>query len=164
MFANARPALVPLLAVALALAACGGAARDESGAIVAGGDLSVFELRAGDCFDDPPGILEGVVEVSELAAVPCDEPHDNEAYAVFDAPFSEDAPHPGTEAVDTLAGTRCFSEFAPYVGRSYETSRLDFDFLSPTPDSWDEGDREIICFLWDLQFAKLEGSMRGSGE
>ena len=47
--------------------------RDDSGAIVGGGTLDAFEMRTGDCFDDPDTYTD---EFSSLQGVPCAEPHD----------------------------------------------------------------------------------------
>ena len=59
----------------------------------------------------------------------------------------------------------CLSEFESYVGIAYEDSRLDVSYIFPVRDGWEsEGDREFICFLYDLNLEKLSGSMQGSGE
>jgi hypothetical protein len=42
-------------------------------------------------------------------------------------------------------------------------SRLDFGALFPTEETWAEDDTEVICFVWDVEFLKLTGSMQGSG-
>ena len=157
---------VACLLGALALAACGGAERDDSGAIVEGGDVGVFSLRVGDCFDDPPGVLlPDVTEVDEVDAIPCAESHDNEVYAIGDHPAADDVPYPGDEAIQTFGLGYCLSEFERYVGRAYETSRLDLSFIFPLEDGWErDDDRELVCFLYDLNFAKLTGSMKGTAE
>ena len=52
---------------------------------------------------------------------------------------------------------------AKVVGKIYEESILGIWTLTPTPDSWEAGDREIVCYLYDIELRKLTGSMRGSG-
>jgi hypothetical protein len=137
----ARP-IALLAALALALTAC------TSG--------NVFSLEVGTCFDDP----DNFNEVSDVPEVECSEPHDNEVYYLFDLP---DGSFPGSAAVDTAADEGCFAAFQPYVGIDYVNSILWYSYLTPTSGSWDQGDREVVCFLWHGELQKLEGSMQGSG-
>lgn len=139
----------------LALAACGGAQRDDAGAIIEAGSEDVFALQVGDCFDDPAEFGE----IANVDAVPCAQPHDNEIYHTFDLP---DGDFPGDTAIDDAAFSNCLPAFESYVGTTYESSSLDISYLSPTLDSWDAGDREIACLLYDLNLEKLTGSMEGA--
>jgi hypothetical protein len=150
--------LVPLVVVACS----SGPDRDEeTGAIVEEGDLSVFSVRAGDCFDRPD---EGDTEIAELAARPCEESHDGEAFAVFDAPGDDDTSFPGVAGIEIMAD-ECFgSRFELYVGSSYAESKYFASAIAPTEDTWeDRGDREFICVLFDPA-GPITGSVRGSGE
>ena len=127
-----------------------------------GGGQSVFSLEVGDCFDDP---ASQTAEVSDVDEASCSEGHDNEVYAVADHPASDGAPFPGDEVLEFDSSGYCLSEFATYVGITYEESRLDFGYLYPLRDGWEQdGDHEVTCYLYDLEFAKLTGSMKGSGE
>jgi hypothetical protein len=144
------------------LAGCGGAERSSEGNIVSGGDLNVFQVRVGDCFEDPPGILDADnLEVEEIEAVPCSEPHDNEAYHDFSL---GPGPWPGEVAIFGEADEECFAKFESYVARDYQESRLEFSYFFPTEQSWGGGDREVVCYLFDVNLEKLSGSMRNSGE
>ena len=160
MFGSRLGLLLPALALLMLVAACGGdPPRDESGAILEGGDLSVFSIREGDCFDD--GDLDAD-EVFEVAAVPCSEPHDNEVYAVFDIAAEGDS-FPGADSLMARADEACYQLFEDFVGIAYEDSALAFFPITPTEEGWDDGDREVICAVYDFSFAKLTGSMRDSG-
>jgi uncharacterized protein YceK len=119
---------------------------------------SVFQLRPGDCFNEP---VEG--EFENLLMVDCDAPHDNEAYASYEYE-EEGRVYPGELAFEDDAIARCGPLFEEYVGSSYETSRLDFGWLFPTIKSWIDGDRQVDCALFDYDLNKLTGSMRNSGE
>ena len=138
------------------------AERDDSGAIVSGGNVDAFEIAVGDCFNDtnssPTGAEE---EISSLPAVPCAESHDNEVYAVFDL----DAPDfPEGDALFDMAFQGCLDRFPAFVGRDYETSVLDIFAMYPTRESWNQlGDREVVCAVYDINFNKLTGSVRGLG-
>jgi hypothetical protein len=46
---------------------------------------------------------------------------------------------------------------------AWEQSELDYGWLHPTEDSWDDGDRIVTCFLYDGNLDKLTGSMKNSG-
>jgi hypothetical protein len=116
---------------------------------------SVFDLEEGDCWDDPPASAS---QVSEVEVVDCDDPHDNEIYLVFDL---ADGEYDQTQ-VETDAQDGCLAEFEDFVGIAYEDSRLDVFAIWPTSQSWDEGDREVLCSLYDIDLRKLVGSMEGA--
>lgn len=125
------------------------------------GETSVLELGVGDCFDDLDGPESMNTEIGAVPSRDCDEPHDNEVYAVRTVEGSE---WPGVEALDRFAARACYQEFAPFVDLAYEESRLEVGWMVPTRTSWeDHDDRAVACFLYDMQFRKLTGSMEGSG-
>ena len=122
-------------------------------------------MQVGDCFDDPPGLFEGETDFFDLPAVPCSEPHDNEVYYIFDYPAGGDAPFPGDAELLDWGLETCIGAFESYVGATYLQSRLDVAPLIPTADSWEgQGDREIVCALYDYSLSKLLGSMEDTGQ
>jgi hypothetical protein len=139
---------------------CGddGPARDQQGNISDTGNASVFTFRAGDCFDDPSGDPS---QVEELAAVPCTQPHDNEIYYTFDL---TDSDFPGQDAMTSAAFDECLGDaFTAYVGISWEETALDVFPVLPTEVSWGSGDRTVYCVVFNPDYSKLEGSVKGSG-
>ena len=130
--------------------------RDESGAIVEAGMLDAFQVRLGDCFDDPDNQAG---ELTSLPGVPCSEPHDNEAYAVFDLTMESYSEY----EISDFSESACIDRFATYVGRDYESSVLDVVTMYPTQESWAQNDREVVCALYDMSGEKLVGSVKGSG-
>lgn len=153
-----RRLIIAVLALAVVAAACGDdePARDPTGAITESGDASVFALRVGDCFNDDASAAETVTAV---AALPCSEPHDNEIYFEFSM---TDAVFPGNDAALQSTSIRCLDEFGAFVGIDYLDSELDLFPITPTAESWDQGDRVVFCALYALDLSKLEGSMEGS--
>ena len=141
--------MLPAAAV-LVLAACS-----------SGDSESVFSLHPGDCFDDVIEDGEFVQESETLPMVDCEDPHDNEAYALYDM---ADGPFPGQAVIDDEAIAKCVPLFEGYAGSDYETSRLDVWWIFPTTEGWSDGDREVACVLYDLDLNKLTGSMANSGE
>ena len=130
--------------------------RDASGAIVGAGTIDVFDLQVGDCFDDGDAYSD---EISTLPAVPCNEPHDNEAYAAFNVSLDS---YPGDIAMWEMANEECYNRFESFVGRDYESSRYDYFTLHPTSQSWAQNDREVVCAIYDMDLRKLTGSVRGT--
>lgn len=143
---NAR--ILPLLLVAVLLVnGCGLLERGN-----------VFELEVGDCFGETDA--DGG-RISDVPMVDCSEPHDREVFHTFTV---ADGEFPGEDALMAQAEDLCIPVFEEYVGTAYGTSRLGIQPIMPTQDSWDDGDREVVCALYDLQGVQLEGSMQGSGE
>ena len=155
---RSRRIIIAALALALVGAACGDdePARDDSGAITESGDASVFALAVGDCFNDDAA---AGTQVSEVPVVPCSEPHDNEIYYEYSM---TNASYPGDSAALEMAGERCVAEFDAFVGIDYLDSELDIFPITPTAESWEQGDRIVYCALYALDLSKLEGTMRNS--
>jgi predicted small secreted protein len=150
-----------IVAAALLLAGCGdNAVRGEDDQVVEAGDVGAFEVRVGDCFDDGQLSAEAS-EVQEVDAIPCDQPHDNEVYAIFELP---DGDYPGEEAVVEQSGEGCDERFAEFTGTAYQDSQLEITQLFPTEDSWNTlDDREVVCAVYDPS-GPVEGSLQGKGE
>ena len=127
--------------------------------VTEGGDVGVFALNVGDCFDDPPDVQgDGDGSVEAVAAVPCDEPHDNQVYHKFDLP---DGDFPGEDATFDRATAGCIAQFEAAVGEAYETSPLDIFPLTPTESGWAAGDQEVICSIYNLDLSKLTADALG---
>lgn len=131
------------------------AARDaETQQISEAGEADVFTLAVGDCFND-----QDADEIDSVQAIPCSDAHDYEAYFAFDV--SDDEAFPGDDVITQVAEDRCMTEFATFIGKSYEESSLDFNYLSPTEGSWESGDHEILCLVMGAD--KTTGSLAGTG-
>ena len=156
-----RPLLTILLAAAIGLAgACGGdePTRDDSGSISETDDVTPNSLQVGDCFNDPDS---SATEVSSLEAVPCDEPHDNEVFHVFDL---EGDDYPGDDEVARLGTEGCEPELEAYVGAPPAEAGLAIVPVTPTEGSWnDSDDRTILCAAYNADGTPLTGSIEGRG-
>jgi hypothetical protein len=100
------------------------AERDsETQEIAEAGQQDVFDVNVGDCFDDADSTSD---EISDVPAVPCAEPHDNEIFYLFDLAGDE---YP----VDTpdQADAGCYDPFTTFVGIDVEQSVLDY-YTVPT--------------------------------
>ncbi len=132
--------------------------RDSDGTIVSEGQINAFNIRIGDCFNDGSAPIGEDYELSNVAGVPCSQPHDNEVYAVFDVSV---ASFPGENEMSELAFDSCLKRFEGFVGKDYQSSSLDIMTMYPTRGSWAQSDREVICAVYDMTLAKLEGSVAG---
>ncbi len=128
-----------LVALALVLAACGG---------------NAFELETGQCLNEPDS-----EEVIDVEIVDCAEPHDLEVYRTDDLADQNFDP----ALIDSLSFEICLDAFDGFVGTPYVDSELDIYYLVPSEESWSEGDREVVCAVYDLSGAKLTGSAENIG-
>lgn len=153
---------VLLIVGAVAFFVLSQASRDSSGDIVRAGNISAFDIQLGDCLSDE-GLKGGAdgTEISGVHAVPCEDPHDDEVFAVLDLELDT---FPEGDAMFDIAFDECLTRFEPFVGRGYQSSSLDIQVMYPTLQSWNEAnDREVVCVLFDVDHSTLEGSMKGSG-
>ena len=140
--------------------------RDQAGNIIGGGEIGVFQIQLGDCFNDDVALAARPGQISEteitgIEGVPCTAPHSNEVYAMFDLDLSS---FPGQEQIAALAQDACLERFAAFVGREYEASVLDVFSIFPTSESFARrNDREVICSVYHMDGHTLNGSMSGSG-
>lgn len=147
------------LNTAKALAPAGGAtAGGSSPETTVPADTGGDALVVGDCIDD--GQVQNIVDGLDYARTPCEAPHDNEVYYVFEFP---EGPYPGDETVEAEISNACISAFEPYVGRDYETSALDYVYTFPYEDVWSAGIRTGECLLFQVEATPLTGSAYQSG-
>ncbi|MBH0055109.1 MULTISPECIES: septum formation family protein [unclassified Salinibacterium] len=123
----------------------------------AGTTQDIFSLVIGDC---EVGNQDGG-EVSSTKTIDCAEPHDAEVYA---ASYMADGDFPGDSAIEDQATADCYAEFGTFIGAEYEDSVYDFSWYYPTEGSWSEGDREILCLVYDPSGDQISGSLAGAAE
>lgn len=147
------------VAAAVLLSGCSGddgePQRDASGNVTETADAAdVFDVRVGDCLGD----FGDSQQVEDVAVVPCDGEHAQEVYATGQVP---DGDLPGDDDLQAQAVELCTTEFQTYIGLAYEESALDFTWLQPTAESWDQGDRELVCLVYDPA-GPVTGSLQGA--
>lgn len=146
--------------VALSLTACSDDGdepqRDESGQVTeSAGAADIFDVKVGDCVGD----FEDEDEVTDVSVVPCADEHAQEVFASAEIP---DGDFPGDDALREQAQEECAAEFATFVGTPWPESELDYTWLQPTEESWSQGDRELICLVYDPA-GPVTGSLEGAG-
>ncbi|MFG2873670.1 DUF4190 domain-containing protein [Streptomyces sp. NPDC048337] len=140
--------------------------RDTGGKVTDSGSSKVNDIRTGDCFNTGGDLAEyqdedGGQASMSVRIVPCEQPHEGEAYAVFNL---EDGPFPGTEKVTSAAEEKCGgTKLTDYVGPKAKLSeKLEVYYYFPQAATWALGDREVTCFLGDSSGAST-GSVRATG-
>lgn len=128
---------------------------------IGGGDTSgesVFSIKPGQCFLSP---TEVKTQLSKVTRIDCSKPHGAEAYALPHYPAGNNANYPGDGAIQKYAEAACASAFQGYVGVSYLDSSLYDTYLAPSPRSWQDDDRTVICLITDAG-KPMTGSVKGS--
>ncbi|MEV7607886.1 DUF2510 domain-containing protein [Microbacterium sp. NPDC089320] len=116
--------------------------------------VTVNELAVGHCLP----LMEWEEEVYELPIVPCDTPHTDEVYFIFDAPDGE---FPGDDGLQTIAADRCDAAFEEFIGVPYADSELDNYWFVPTESSWKRlNDRAIQCIV--ISYDEITGTLEGA--
>jgi hypothetical protein len=129
--------------------------RNASGSPTAANDnADVFSIKVGDCLND--ATATGTVTTAPI--VPCSTPHDSEAYKSIQM---KGGSFPGEAAVKSQAEQGCADAFPGFVGMSYNDSNLKISYYFPTKDSWANGDREILCTVYD-DGVKTTGTLKGA--
>lgn len=143
-----RVALVALLAVTVA--GCGGDTHKDDTFIDAG-VTGLLDIEVTECFSDP--------EYSDFAGedvviyTPCVDGADNQSYMFVHAPESPW----DRETVAELGWDECGKGFEQQW-TSKEESGLDFYPILPTAETWADGDRAVMCAVYDPS-GRLEDSV-----
>jgi hypothetical protein len=127
----------------------GSSSQGEDPSSIEGAEMVPFDdLEVGDCI---PLVEYGDEDVIfELPVVPCDQPHTDEVYLIFDV--DDDGEFPGDDALGVVASDGCLAAFEAYVGVSYDVSELDYYYYQPTKSSWARAsDRTVQCILFSYE-------------
>ncbi len=127
--------------------------RNDSGEIVQSGGLGAFAVQIGDCVQMPDADL-----IQSFEAVPCNEPHDAQAFystdMVLSPPYDEDA-------VIAEADQICLREFENFTGEAYQDSPYYSNYLYPSQESFElRDDRQALCFITAAPGEKLTTDLR----
>lgn len=128
-----------------------------------GREVAAIDLSPGTCIEDAAAFTgREVNEITEARVVPCRLEHQAEVYARTDLPEAEDAPFPGVGTLRREAQAACREPFAAFVGVPWTRSELEIAALWPSPESWADHDRSIVCAVFRLDGRPLTGTARNS--
>ncbi len=97
---------------------------------------SIFDLRVGDCYNDPGrGALDPgeSSEVDQVDIVPCSDPHEYEVAELIFIDKPSGAPYPGESYFNDVVEAEC----------PLETNFV----LYPLAESWQIDDRVVTCIV-----------------
>jgi Domain of unknown function (DUF4190)/Septum formation len=128
--------------VAAGVLSNGTATRQSStGKITHRGDVGVFALATGDCFDNPTNTQD----IESVTALPCTQPHDSQVFAKFNLTGADNA-YPAADALDKMADTGCNSRTGS-IDKAKATSDMTIRVLFPEQDAWADGQRTVSCLI-----------------
>lgn len=120
---------------------------------------SAGELKVGECFD-VPAQMERVEDVQHH---PCTDGHTAEVFLVTLLSGADDAAYPADASLIAEADGLCEPAFDAYTGLVFDTDPVwTFGYFYPSPESWENGDRGIICYATRLDEAPSTGSIKRS--
>ena len=116
-------------------------------------------LRVGDCFEEP----RGTEVVEDVQHKPCGDLHDAEVIFVGENPARD-----GTAAISDAdhrdwIGANCLPAFTTYTGADLMSQEvLDLGYFVPTDESWEDGDRTVICYAVRVDGTQMTGSVKAA--
>jgi hypothetical protein len=118
----------------------------------AGRDVTVDELKAGDCFND--GSTPDSKDVGDVTVVPCTTPHRSQVVTVFDLPAGR---YPGEDKVVAAADKGCSDKADPLV-REDRMAEVEPSYIYPS-DAWTWSHSRAIQCTADATTGKVTGSV-----
>ena len=124
-------------------------------------DVDVNDLEEGQCVDIDLDD-DGDDPIFTLPTVACDEPHNGEVYLVADVDDADE--YPGQRSIQSEVELACSgSAFTDYVGSDLRETDYGIYTLSPTADSWEQGDRSFVCIATSPDGGDVVGSIADGG-
>jgi hypothetical protein len=110
--------------------------------------LTLDQLRAGDCIQRPPDINTASTWPDLVTAVPCTERHIAEV--IYSGNYWPAAmTFPGNAKINRQAEEKCVKIFHAYDGISYANSEYTgYDFAPQGRSDWDQSDRLLMCVVF----------------
>lgn len=121
---------------------------------------SAHTLVVGECFNDTVTILMSEDAVVDVPRENCTLAHDNEVIASIQL---DGEIFPGDDTLTMQGFKSCLPQFEQFIGVGFEEAgTLEYDFFVPSATSWELGDREILCFVFDSA-AQTAYTLAGQG-
>ena len=115
--------------------------------------VDAVDLSVGMCFFDE----SDSTTISSVNEVDCASSHDVEVFATI---LLADGPFPAADALAQTATEQCTLQFGNFVGVAYGSSALQLQYLVPSVETWNAGDRELVCLIFDPA-GPVTGSLEG---
>jgi hypothetical protein len=111
-------------------------------------------LRVGDCYERPDN------DPRFIAPQSCQGQHGREVVAVLDDPAARGLSYPGLEAIRRDLDPLCRAAAEDYVSGSLDQAPLRVFRIYPSRESWNDGNRRVVCALGSKDRRPLVGSLR----
>ena len=119
---------------------------------------SAGDLRVGDCFDEPAAEVE---EIGDVQHRPCTDPHDAEVIVVKDYAAPDGAVYPSDTSIENFIDAQCVAAADTYTDGKFDVDTdLYVGLYRPTAESWTDGERGMMCYLYRNGGAKLTTALR----
>lgn len=125
-------------------------------------DFPTVPFVVGDCLDVPAGSTPTSTVLGDFIVGSCNTTHSAEVFSISSMPEDAAAPFPGDDVIATYTESVCLDDFEAYVGLAFEASIYDVGQFTPNEETWDLGDREVVCMLTGPGGAPLDGPAQGS--
>jgi hypothetical protein len=120
------------------------------------------DLKVGDCFDVPTVAAQSTT-VKDVQHHPCSDLHSGEVFFFGNVPGDANAVYPGDATFDAFARDQCVPAYRTYTGRDFDSDETyDIQYLTPTTEGWNKGDRAVDCFLLRVDGQSFKGSVKAS--
>jgi len=117
------------------------AQRSSTGQVSQAGSVQAWDLKVGDCFDEPTA--ESRIE--SLTAIPCTQAHDSQ---VFAEPKIKESSYPGESTVSDEAGSLCGEDSAQSTISQDAPESVEISALYPqNADTFNDGTDYVTCYL-----------------
>ena len=124
----------------------------------AGTGVDYASLQTGDCFNR----LSLTSESVQLRRVSCLQPHHHEVFALVQFPAIAGAPFPGRNSMEQVAQRACAQPLDTYLAGAPVPAGLRFGFVYPERRRWDEGERTIVCDVFNADGTARNRSIRSA--
>jgi hypothetical protein len=122
---------------------------------ISGAVVDATTLAFGDCL-----ILPSEDTFDEVRRLACTEPHDGEVFFIEAYPGDV---YPSDDEFSTYVEAECLPAFAEFTGSAFDDQELlDIGWFTPTEGSWDNGDRDVACYLTPIDGSRTSQSYRGA--
>lgn len=116
-------------------------------------------LDVGDCVNSTEDTF-----LDDLIAIPCGGQHNGEVFVVTKEPTPLRERFPGTAYFEGLIEQTCTPAFTAYLGIDYQLSEYDYTYFYPSIETWNVGDREVVCIVEKEDASQFTGSVKGSAK
>jgi hypothetical protein len=123
---------------------------DANGNVTKAGNLSVFSLKTGQCFDEP----STSTAVSSITAIPCDQAHDAQVtgnISLTESSYDQ-------SALDSDASNQCQTIADGTVDGTKIGADAGVLYFVPNQDDWNTGDHSATCAI-DENGTKITGTV-----